>query len=366
MKTADLIPLVLRELYEGDKYGFELTKSIETKSNGHIVIKQPTLYTLLKKLEKSKFISSYWEDSEIGGKRHYYKLTQNGKLQVSTLPPYEDLIFHALNDYESEEEVEKNTSPLAPQESVLPTNEVFTEKGIDSATEMQLNSTNVEILKPSDNVADINFASNENVMKFSKKIVYNTPLEIKVDESKTITVTNFNEFKAPNHGKTEDVKYVDFVDFKHSKEYKQSKLTFKKLLFSSLIVCITIVAMSLLCLLITRWTGRSALFFIFLISAFTIAIFYPILVGINGEKLQKSFQNKNYKPNTKLKLCISILIVALTLIACIVVNLLIGNNSIVDIFKWTNFANIYGPLMISCTCFADAISTHFLTNNVKK
>ena len=31
---------------------FELTKDIETKSNGRIVIKQPTLYTVLKKLEK--------------------------------------------------------------------------------------------------------------------------------------------------------------------------------------------------------------------------------------------------------------------------------------------------------------------------
>ena len=71
MKTADLIPLILIELAGGDKYGFELTKAIEDKSNQQIQIKQPTLYTVLKKLEKSKFISSYWEDSEIGGKRHY-------------------------------------------------------------------------------------------------------------------------------------------------------------------------------------------------------------------------------------------------------------------------------------------------------
>ena len=57
MKTADLIPFILLELNDCDKYGFELTKNIETKSGGQIVIKQPTLYTLLKKLEKSKFIA---------------------------------------------------------------------------------------------------------------------------------------------------------------------------------------------------------------------------------------------------------------------------------------------------------------------
>ena len=34
MKTADLIPLILHELSVCDKYGIELTKDIETKSNG--------------------------------------------------------------------------------------------------------------------------------------------------------------------------------------------------------------------------------------------------------------------------------------------------------------------------------------------
>ena len=57
MKTAFLIPLILLELNESDKYGIELTKSIETRSEGKIIIKQPTLYTILKKLEKFEKIS---------------------------------------------------------------------------------------------------------------------------------------------------------------------------------------------------------------------------------------------------------------------------------------------------------------------
>jgi len=77
MKTTDLIPLILLELKGEDKYGLEITKSIEKRSSSRIKIKQHTLYTILKKLEKSKFITSYWLDSAIGGKRHYYKITQN-------------------------------------------------------------------------------------------------------------------------------------------------------------------------------------------------------------------------------------------------------------------------------------------------
>lgn len=106
MKTTDLIPLILLELNDSDKYGFELTKSIESKSQGKIVIKQPTLYTVLKKLEKSKFISSYWEDSDIGGKRHYYKITDNGRLQVSTLPDFSTLISGIINDGSSDVDVQ--------------------------------------------------------------------------------------------------------------------------------------------------------------------------------------------------------------------------------------------------------------------
>ncbi len=50
MRTVDLIPFILIELKDGDKYGIELSKNIESKFNGEIEIKQPTLYTVLKKL----------------------------------------------------------------------------------------------------------------------------------------------------------------------------------------------------------------------------------------------------------------------------------------------------------------------------
>lgn len=92
MKTTDLIPLILYQLQDGDKYGYEIVQQIELASNGDIVIKQPTLYSVLKKLEQGRFITSYWQDSEIGGKRHYYKLTDNGREQLSTYPSFEQLI----------------------------------------------------------------------------------------------------------------------------------------------------------------------------------------------------------------------------------------------------------------------------------
>ncbi|MBQ7880953.1 MAG: helix-turn-helix transcriptional regulator [Clostridia bacterium] len=123
MKTTDLIPLILYQLVDGDKYGYEIVKQIEDASSGNIIIKQPTLYSVLKKLEHGKFISSYWQDSEIGGKRHYYKLTENGKSQLDTYPSFEQLVSDIVNgdeeiDISASKPIEPS-SPIAEQEEDL-------------------------------------------------------------------------------------------------------------------------------------------------------------------------------------------------------------------------------------------------------
>ena len=140
MKTADLIPLILIELSTGNKYGFELTKAIEDKSNQKIQIKQPTLYTVLKKLEKSKFISSYWEDSEIGGKRHYYKITENGKAQLSTLPSFDVCVKNILMS----EQEENDDLPIANEN-----------------IETNHENTNFEPVQTNNIIDETNFAQNQ-------------------------------------------------------------------------------------------------------------------------------------------------------------------------------------------------------------
>ena len=71
--------IILESLLSGDKYGYEIIKEVEEKSNGKIVLKQPSLYSSLKRFEAKGFITSYWGDSDIGGRRHYYTITEVGK-----------------------------------------------------------------------------------------------------------------------------------------------------------------------------------------------------------------------------------------------------------------------------------------------
>ena len=82
--SSDLIrghinTIILRSLYDGDKYGYEIIAEIEQKSHGQYSLKQPSLYSALKRLEKDGYVTSYWGGSVGGGRRKYFSLTEAGK-----------------------------------------------------------------------------------------------------------------------------------------------------------------------------------------------------------------------------------------------------------------------------------------------
>ena len=74
---GQLNPTILSCLVSSDKYGYEIIEEIKAKTG--IEIKQPSLYSSLKRMEVQKLVSSYWKDSAIGGKRHYYCITNDGR-----------------------------------------------------------------------------------------------------------------------------------------------------------------------------------------------------------------------------------------------------------------------------------------------
>ncbi len=82
--SSDLIrghinTIILRALYDGDKYGYAIIAEIERKSHGQYTLKQPSLYSALKRLEKDGYVTSYWGGSVSGGRRKYFSLTEEGK-----------------------------------------------------------------------------------------------------------------------------------------------------------------------------------------------------------------------------------------------------------------------------------------------
>lgn len=82
--SADLIrghinTIILRSLFDGDRYGYDIISEIEQKSHGQYTLKQPTLYSALKRLENQGYVKSYWGGVSNGGRRRYFSLTEEGK-----------------------------------------------------------------------------------------------------------------------------------------------------------------------------------------------------------------------------------------------------------------------------------------------
>ncbi len=71
--------IILSVLHDGDRYGYDILGEIEKKSGGEYALKQPTLYSCLKRLESQGFIYKYWGTETNGGRRTYYSLTEMGK-----------------------------------------------------------------------------------------------------------------------------------------------------------------------------------------------------------------------------------------------------------------------------------------------
>ncbi len=72
--------IILCSLYNRDKYGYEIARDIKDRTENAYEIKQPTLYSYLKRLEDDDLIESYWGTESNGGRRRYYKLTANGRV----------------------------------------------------------------------------------------------------------------------------------------------------------------------------------------------------------------------------------------------------------------------------------------------
>ena len=82
--SADLLrghadTVVLSILLKGDSYGYEIHKVIIDHLGGEYELKEATLYSSYKRLEAGGYITSYWGDETLGGRRKYYGITDSGR-----------------------------------------------------------------------------------------------------------------------------------------------------------------------------------------------------------------------------------------------------------------------------------------------
>ncbi len=123
--------LVLDSLSSGSKYGLEIIEFISQKSGGNYIMKKPTLYSCLTRMEKKGLVSSsYWGESEFGGKRHYYTITNQGREYLETLskefenfsfdePDSNDTVVESVNEAESTTQTEEDSPVFLQQGNIF-------------------------------------------------------------------------------------------------------------------------------------------------------------------------------------------------------------------------------------------------------
>ena len=75
--------IILCTLADGDSYGYEILKEIATTSQGEYEMKEPSLYTSLKRLEGQNLVESYWGNETQGARRKYYRITNDGRIELA-------------------------------------------------------------------------------------------------------------------------------------------------------------------------------------------------------------------------------------------------------------------------------------------
>ena len=75
--------IILRLISEKDRYGYEISNEISSRTDNKFQIKEATLYAVFQRLVKKELIGSYLGDVSFGSRRRYYRITNLGRAYLS-------------------------------------------------------------------------------------------------------------------------------------------------------------------------------------------------------------------------------------------------------------------------------------------
>lgn len=75
--AADTV--VLSAFVDGERYGYQVLKDLERRSEGFFRFKEGTLYPILHRLERQGLLTARWQTMPSGSERRYYALSGKGR-----------------------------------------------------------------------------------------------------------------------------------------------------------------------------------------------------------------------------------------------------------------------------------------------
>lgn len=245
--SSDLIrghidTIILYSLSDSDKCAQQISDSVELKSEKKYQINQATLYSSLKRLENSKYVSAYWHDSE-AGRRRFFKLTELGNEVVkSNLNnwAYSKAIIDKLMDCEPEpvvktQIIEKKIFVESPIQQKSLEN---TQNLVDSTPILSFNSQEKNIesqQKPTENAYKITENTQEtNFRQILNGLIKTTEKNVKIENTAIVQeevvvepeVKKFNEtinsddLVIKNTANNNKIYFEDLVEKAENEGYK--------------------------------------------------------------------------------------------------------------------------------------------------
>ena len=94
---AFAVPIILTILRNGDSYGYEIVQKVKHLTDGKITWQEASIYPVLKRLENSRMIKSYWKVEDSERPRKYYTILEDGKEQLGHNKVQWEMIYFLLD-----------------------------------------------------------------------------------------------------------------------------------------------------------------------------------------------------------------------------------------------------------------------------
>lgn len=94
--AASATPLILAILRENDSYGYAIIKRVKEMSENQMVWTEGMLYPVLHRLEEQQLIESYWNKSDTGRQRKYYRILERGRQELEYQKQQWEMVHSAL------------------------------------------------------------------------------------------------------------------------------------------------------------------------------------------------------------------------------------------------------------------------------
>ena len=236
--SSDLIrghidTIILYSLTESDKFAQQISDFICKKSENQYKINQATLYSCLDRLEKKKFVNSYWFDAD-DGRRKFYKITELGNEFVKNNLDnwsYSRAIIdklmgcsHPTTIFATHNQVEnrlENTNKNDILEKMTNQTKIETPQVYEKSENQTVFSTQKPTPHSNDEVKEINFRhvlqgliinSEKNIKQESKEEIIDLSKNKRENEEKE-EIAKFNETITTSKVTEKEIKFDGKVDF---------------------------------------------------------------------------------------------------------------------------------------------------------